>query len=337
MKEGTPAPVSAASPLDTAAGLKTSHSHLAGLATQTQKTRAALLGADGGDIVDTKPTASTSTTSKWNTKNLGLRLGADLVSAAAAAVLVAPVISIIDRSIMENASGAAPLLTSLRRSLRSLLSSPRSTILSRPFGLIFLLYGGTYLTANTLDTTVATVQNNPNPAHVTSGSSKFFASSAANIGLCIYKDQVFVRLFGPPGATPRPVGLPSYLLFAARDCMTIFASFNVPPLLGPVLTERLSKDAQKWVSGQTMAQFAAPAVVQLFSTPVHLLGLDMYNRPSGGAGSGGAAPSWGERWSLVKKNWAVSVAARICRIVPAFGVGGVVNMKVRKGLMERLS
>lgn len=36
-------------------------------------------------------------TSKWNTKNLGLRLGADLVSAASAAVLVAPIISIIDR------------------------------------------------------------------------------------------------------------------------------------------------------------------------------------------------------------------------------------------------
>lgn len=34
---------------------------------------------------------------KRNTKNLGLRLGADLISAASAAVLVAPVISIIDR------------------------------------------------------------------------------------------------------------------------------------------------------------------------------------------------------------------------------------------------
>lgn len=36
--------------------------------------------------------------SGWNTKNLGLRLGADLVSAATAASLVAPVISIVDRS-----------------------------------------------------------------------------------------------------------------------------------------------------------------------------------------------------------------------------------------------
>ena len=38
-----------------------------------------------------------SKTTQWNTKNLGLRLGADLVSAASAAVLVAPIISIIDR------------------------------------------------------------------------------------------------------------------------------------------------------------------------------------------------------------------------------------------------
>lgn len=35
--------------------------------------------------------------SKWNTKNLIFRMGADLVSAAAAATLVAPLISIIDR------------------------------------------------------------------------------------------------------------------------------------------------------------------------------------------------------------------------------------------------
>ena len=34
---------------------------------------------------------------KWNTKNLASRLGADLVSAASAAILVAPIIAIIDR------------------------------------------------------------------------------------------------------------------------------------------------------------------------------------------------------------------------------------------------
>lgn len=34
---------------------------------------------------------------EWNTKNLGLRLGADVVSGLTAASLVAPLISIIDK------------------------------------------------------------------------------------------------------------------------------------------------------------------------------------------------------------------------------------------------
>jgi hypothetical protein len=91
----------------------------------------------------------------------------------------------------------------------------------------------------------------------------------------------------------------------------------------------MSAEIQKSLSGQTVAQFLAPATVQIFSTPLHLLGLDLYNR-------GGKAVSWADRWMIVKKNWAVSAAARICRIVPAFGVGGVVNSKVRKGLVGRL-
>jgi len=34
---------------------------------------------------------------KWNTKNLGWRLGADFVAAASAASLVAPIIAMVDR------------------------------------------------------------------------------------------------------------------------------------------------------------------------------------------------------------------------------------------------
>ncbi|KAK3294298.1 uncharacterized protein B0H64DRAFT_183967 [Chaetomium fimeti] len=280
-------------------------------------------------VVATEPKTGSDTTTKWNTKNLAQRLGADFLGAASAAVLVAPIISIIDRSIMENASGRRPLVESLKASFRTLFRTPHRIILSKPFALIFALYGGTYLTANTLDTATSATHNLP-ATHITSGTAKFAASSAANIGICIYKDQVFVRLFGPVGVAARPVALPSYALFAARDCLTIFASFNVPPLLGPVLARsRIVGDRfQRYVSGHTLAQFAAPAAVQLASTPLHLWGLDVYNRPG--------VMGWRERWAVVRKNWAVSTAARICRIVPAFGVGGVVNYKVRRGLMEKL-
>lgn len=103
----------------------------------------------------------------------------------------------------------------------------------------------------------------------------------------------------------------------------------MPPLLGPVISRNMSKELEKSLSGQTVAQFLAPATVQIVSTPMHLLGLDLYNR-------GGKGVSWADRWAIVRKNWAVSAVARMCRIVPAFGVGGVVNAKVRNGLISRL-
>lgn len=233
------------------------------------------------------------------------------------------------RSIMENASGRNTLPRSLKSSFQQLLLRPHTMLFSKPVALIFMLYGGTYWTANTLDTATSTLRDKP-ATHVTTGTMKFAASSAANVGLCVYKDQVYVKMFGP-GGPPRPVPLPSYFLFTLRDCLTIFASFNVPPLLGPVLNERLSTEFQKKVSGATVAQFMAPAAVQLFSTPLHLLGLDIYNRPA----TNGV--SWRDRWTQVRKNWMISTAARICRIVPAFGLGSTVNMKVRRNLMEKLA
>ncbi|PBP15820.1 sequence orphan [Diplocarpon rosae] len=262
----------------------------------------------------------------WNTKNLGLRLGADFASGAGAATMVAPLITIIDKAIMQNASGQASLKSSLVDSLKTVLLRPQTLLFSKPFALICMLYGGTYFTANSLDTITSTVHNRP-ASHVTSGTAKFAASSAANVGLCLVKDATFAKLFGS-GGPPRPVPLPSYALFTLRDCLTIFASFNIPPLLGPAISQRMNRELEKTISGQTIAQFAAPAAVQLVSTPMHLLGLDLYNR--------GSVVTWGDRWQIVKRNWGISAAARICRIVPAFGLGGVVNCNVRRSLMGRL-
>ncbi|PHH81885.1 hypothetical protein CDD82_7641 [Ophiocordyceps australis] len=291
--------------------------------------------------------------SQWNTKNLPARLAADAASATAAGILIAPIISIIDRSIIENASGRAPsVLASIRSSIRSIFSSPptSSALFSRPTRLILLLYAGTYLTANLVDTCTSTLSGNLPASAVSSGPAKFAASSTANVALCIYKDRAFVRLFGTATA-PRPVPWPCYALFTLRDCITIFASFNLPPLLAPRIdnylhgpkdsaTQRASNSNKGSVaanthptssssipSGLVAAQFLAPAAVQFLSTPLHLLGLDLYNRPS-------SSPT--DRASRVRANWLVSSLARICRIVPAFGVGGVVNLKLRHSLMAVL-
>ncbi|MBE7180189.1 MAG: hypothetical protein INR71_03105 [Terriglobus roseus] len=121
--------------------------------------------------------------------------------------------------------------------------------------------------------------------------------------------------------------MPTYALYAVRDCLTIFASFNVPPLLAPHLRMDLVPALEKSVTSASAAQFIAPAAMQVFSTPLHLLGLDLYNR---------SRATWAQRWDKVRAEWGKSTLARMGRIVPAFGVGGVVNASVRKSLMDSI-
>ncbi|KAI9677761.1 MAG: hypothetical protein M1829_002533 [Trizodia sp. TS-e1964] len=258
---------------------------------------------------------------KWNTSNLPLRLASDTLTAICAGGIIAPIIATIDKGIIENASGRAPIIPSITSSLRTLILRPHHFLLSRPFGLVFFLYTSTYLTANALDTLRSTTASLPSPT-VSSGPAKFLATSATNMGLGLYKDSQFTRLFGPPAALPARIPLPSLLLFGVRDALTIFASFNAPPLLAPLLP-RLSSGEQL-----VAAQFLAPVAMQVASTPLHLLGLDLYNRR---AVSGVV---WRVRAAKVVRDWAGSCAARMGRIGFAFGVGGVVNTRVRRRLME---
>ncbi|KAK3620281.1 hypothetical protein LTR56_023495 [Elasticomyces elasticus] len=275
----------------------------------------------------------------WNTQNLGSRLAVDVACAVSAGGMVAPLITMIDkyvdamlgnnsqangrRAIIENASGKRPMMPSLKASLSSLLFRPHRFLTSKPFALILMLYSGTYLAANTLDTFKSTTKNRA-ASSTTSGPTKFAATSAANLSLCLYKDSQFTKMFGT--ASARPIPPVTYALFAARDCLTIFASFNLPPILAPNMP--LSESAEKYISRASAAQFLAPAAIQLISTPFHLLGLDLYNRNGG--------TPFSDRLRKVRVDWIKSSIARMCRIVPAFGFGGVVNNGMRSRLMKGL-
>ena len=214
-----------------------------------------------------------------------------------------------------------------------------------PFMLIYTLYTGTYLTANTIDTISSTVRNQPF-ATVFPDTIKFLATTTVNMGICVYKDARFARLFGKqtpssPGPGPGPgqtrmatchpttqVPKISYGLFCLRDSITIFASFNIPPLIAPSIPTALASTPDMKAA---LAQFACPALMQFVSTPMHLLGLDLYNRqPPGGLSFAT------ERWPRIRRDYISSSFARMGKIVPAYGVGGVVNVNMRKALMDAL-
>jgi hypothetical protein len=80
-----------------------------------------------------------------------------------------------------------------------------------------------------------------------------------------------------------------------------------------------------------IAQLAVPASIQLISTPIHLLGLDLYNRPT-------QLPAK-ERFTRVSRDWIGASLTRMCRIIPAFGIGGFANTEGRAflhGQLDRL-
>jgi hypothetical protein len=278
-----------------------------------------------------KPTASNPTAIMTNPQKaspLATRVGFDALSALCASTLVAPLICLIDKSIIQKTHMQGTIQSILMTNIRTAVRHPIAYLTSVPYLLINTLYFSTYTTANVTDTIMAHRASKP-ASTVSPGPAKFLATSATNLSVCLYKDARFAGFFGAAATATtaaganvakRAVPKTTLALFAARDMLTIFASFNIPPILGPAL------------GSMSAAQFIAPASVQLISTPMHLLGLDLYNRPYQAA----KGPSGAERWNVVKRDWLGASFARMGRIVPAFGVGGVVNAKLRKTLMGSL-
>jgi hypothetical protein len=260
---------------------------------------------------------------------------------------------------MEKASKGFPIGQTINNCLRSMVGRPGGFFFSTPFILIYTLYTSTYLTANAIDTLKSTTHNQPYNA-IDTGLPKFFATTIVNMTICVYKDARFAKMFGaspsesparnsttntnlvarkyssalraprPPSASTAPtLQIPkvSYGLFCLRDSITIWASFNIPALIAPSVPDFLASSS---TMKSSIAQFACPAAMQFASTPMHLLGLDLYNRqPAGGLG-------WTERVARIRRDYVPSCFARMGKIVPAYGVGGVVNVRMRDSLMKRV-
>ncbi|CAG8772297.1 14209_t:CDS:2 [Dentiscutata erythropus] len=235
------------------------------------------------------------------------RFGIDVFSAASAAFAVSPFITIVD-------SGRNKLGAALKSGFAELFTRPHRFIRTPAFLLVFGVYFSTYTTANVIDTVCSyTNRDNQTP--------KFLGTTIANMTTCIYKDRAFTRMFGI--VAPKSLPLGTYGLFATRDALTIAASFNIPPVLARELYDR--KIILNYDTAQNFAQMLCPAGVQIVSCALHLLGLDLYNRPG---------VSLSSRISLLAKNYLKTTITRIARIGPAFGIGGVGNRMVKERASE---
>lgn len=204
-----------------------------------------------------------------------------------------------------------------------MLVKPSNFFFSRPLGVMLCLYGGTYLVANTTDT-ISSHKNDLPASTTTSSTTKFCAVTGINLGLSLYKDNCFAQTFGPVSSGAlRPLPPISFIPLVIRDGITLFFTFNMPALI----SDRLPEGIEQQISRLTLAQLACPAASQFIATPLHLLGLDLYNRPK--------KLPMRERLSAIRSMWLSSSFARACRIIPAYGLGGVLNNDARAYLMRQ--
>jgi hypothetical protein len=69
-----------------------------------------------------------------------------------------------------------------------------------------------------------------------------------------------------------------------------------------------------------VAQFGLPLILQFATTPIHLLGYDIYNNPNNTAA---------QRLEFMKKDYLKNVSIRMVRMVAPWSVGTIGNRELR--------
>jgi hypothetical protein len=232
-----------------------------------------------------------------------------------ASVAVAPFLMCVDRAVVSAAAGTAPggsLARAIFGAAGEFVKNPKVAFTSPALWMVAGVYGGTYFAKNVSDVVIERTGTDGPIAEW----GKFGVVTGVNMGGSILKDAAFARLFGAAlaaGATAVAVPTASYVLFAARDCLTIGGAFVVPDAAKDCMVARFGMAPQ--LAGAA-AQLLSPPLMQVVCTPMHLLALNMVNAP---------VATMAQRIAALKVSTPPALIARSLRMLPAYGIGGILN------------
>jgi hypothetical protein len=282
--------------------------------------------------------------------NVGLweRLAGDVAVAATVTGAVAPFLTIVDKAIVQRAAGSHTVLQSARASVSAMLSQPAGYLRSPTFLWMWATYASTYSAANCLRT-ITEQREYDALGRSTSGSSGgghaqyerqkkatpatlFVGTTVVNSAASLVKDRAYAQMFGAgSGAGGAAPSIPrvSYFLWMARDLTVIGSSFILPSYVALHL-----QDKHGWNQGTAtkVAQVATPMAAQLVAGPLHYVGLDCFTRPihaGATAGTSSIASAAMNRLQQLRRAAPEVIAARMVRILPAYGITGVYNTQFR--------
>ncbi|GAX19109.1 hypothetical protein FisN_3Lh048 [Fistulifera solaris] len=235
--------------------------------------------------------------------------------AFAASFLVSPLVSIIDKCIVQDISGSGKFIDAIKKASHEMVAQPRTFFGGLSFRLTFAVYFGTYAVANLAEMFLDVQKIRDDE---TRKQRKVAASAVANISLLAWRDSVFAKAFGNAEAAKRKTPLRTFGLFAARDTATMYATFYAAPRAAKYLEHERGWERN---TAELSMALAIPVATQVLTAPIHIHAMDYFNVPKA---------TTAERFATIKKEFNTVSFARGLRILPAFGIGSFSNNKFRE-------
>lgn len=244
-----------------------------------------------------------------------MRVPKELACAFTASALVSPIVSIMDKAMVQPITGLGAFFGSMGVACKEMVYTPKKFFGGLSFRLTLIVYFGTYAVANVSEAALDyySIREEEKRKQI-----KVSAASAANISLLAWRDSVFAREFsgGAASAVPKKTPMRTIGLFATRDFFTMAATFYAAPKAAKFLIKEHDMNVE--VANLSMA-LAIPVATQILTAPLHIHAMDVYNRPDAV-----------DRMAQIKKEFAKISFARGLRILPAFGIGSYSNNKFRE-------
>lgn len=272
--------------------------------------------------------------------NLAEKLVGDVAIGTFVTFSIVPFLTVVDKAIVQSAARSHTMMASAAESLKSMARNPAAYVRSPLFLLMWATYASTYSTANGLKTLTEHYESHRSDSSSESSKSAtefgtqskfavFLGTSVVNSAASLMKDRAYARMFGTSGAAAS-VPMVTLGLWATRDFLVVGSSFVLPDILGKHLQEEYN---MKKSEAQTLSQLTLPVAAQFLAGPIQLLGLDFYNRPLANMSTGEVIV---ERARFLAKGFSSIVMARIVRIAPGYGIGGILNTQFRDAWRDRL-
>ncbi|AAZ11228.1 uncharacterized protein TEOVI_000014000 [Trypanosoma equiperdum] len=277
----------------------------------------------------------------------------DIATAGVVGFTAAIPISIVDYSIMARVAGVTNSSGRvLWEGMRTLFLRPHRFFIpcaenkcAPVFGACFTVYSLTFCTSNLTKSYCEAKGYTPERSNLITG----LAGGATNTLMTMWKDSLILRILPPVGGAsagsgrPKPVPWLTRGLFVGRDVFTCLAAFTITPMVATWLTnyfwnakENAKLTQPRPLEGKThiplatvdLAQLITPTALQTVTTFMHIFAI-RYRQTYPNF-------TFGDLSTSLRETYLSSLILRIVRILPAFGVGGILNRELRSDLQDRV-